>query len=366
MGATLTPIEQSERSSCMQPLAQLPIFLSLAGKRAVVVGGTAAAAWKAELLSAAGADVEVYAAEACDELEALTAQPSPGTVSVHPRQLERADLNDAALLVASCKDDGAAAALVALARDARVPVNVIDRPEFCDFSFGAIVNRSPLVIGISTDGAAPVFAQTIRAKLEAMIPLAFAHWADVARRFRPQVQALGLSFRSRRRFWERFAGEAAMRPSRVPSDSELAAWLGESRASGDRGSLILVDAGLDAADMLPLRAVRALQSADAIVADADVPSAVLDFARREARRLVLGTSPSDAPAQADARTIALARQGRHVVRLAVGATFPPAAMVEMCGRERIAIEVVPSARRATSYPDAIDAGEPEQRMKALK
>ena len=61
-----------------------------------------------------------------------------------------------------------------------MPVNVIDKPAFCDFSFGSIVNRSPLVIGISTDGAAPVFAQAIRAKLEAMIPRGFARWAAAA------------------------------------------------------------------------------------------------------------------------------------------------------------------------------------------
>ena len=65
-----------------------------------------------------------------------------------------------------------------------MPVNVIDKPAFCDFSFGAIVNRSPLVIGISTDGAAPVFGQAIRAKLEALIPRGFARWAEAARQWR--------------------------------------------------------------------------------------------------------------------------------------------------------------------------------------
>ena len=75
---------------------------------------------------------------------------------------------------------------------------MIDRPAFCDFAFGAIVNRSPLVIGISTDGAAPVFGQAIRAKIEALIPKGFARWAEAARSWRPRVQALALSFRGRR------------------------------------------------------------------------------------------------------------------------------------------------------------------------
>ncbi len=93
-----------------------------------------------------------------------------------------------------------------------MPVNVIDRPAFCDFSFGAIVNRSPLVIGISTDGASPVFGQVIRAKIEALIPRGFARWADAARNWRPRIQALALSFRSRRAFWEKFT---ALRRSRA-------------------------------------------------------------------------------------------------------------------------------------------------------
>ena len=110
-----------------------------------------------------------------------------------------------------------AAAFAAAARAAGVPVNVIDRPAFCDFSFGAIVNRSPLVIGISTDGAAPVFGQVIRAKIEALIPKGFARWAEAARNWRPRVQALGLPFRGRRNFWERFT-DARGRRTRYAAD----------------------------------------------------------------------------------------------------------------------------------------------------
>ena len=93
-----------------------------------------------------------------------------------------------------------------------MPVNVIDQPAFCDFAFGAIVNRSPLVIGISTDGAAPVFGQAIRAKLEALMPQGFARWADAARAGAPRVKASGLSFAARRRFWEFFTAHAVANP----------------------------------------------------------------------------------------------------------------------------------------------------------
>ena len=100
----------------------------------------------------------------------------------------REDLTGAAVAVGAFEDDASAAAFAAAARAAGVPVNVIDKPAFCDFSFGAIVNRSPLVIGISTDGAAPVFAQAIRAKLEALLPQGFAGWAAAAGRWRAQAE----------------------------------------------------------------------------------------------------------------------------------------------------------------------------------
>ena len=134
------------------------------------------------------------------------------------RAWQAEDFCGAAVAVAGFDDDREAQRFADAARAAGVPVNVIDKPAYCDFSFGAIVNRSPLVIGISTDGAAPVFAQAIRGKLEAMIPRGFAGWADAARRWRKAVQSSGLSFAARRRFWQAFA---AFRP--CPSRSRAGA-----------------------------------------------------------------------------------------------------------------------------------------------
>ena len=112
-------------------------------------------------------------------------------------------------------------AFAAAAREAGVPVNVIDRPEFCDFSFGAIVNRSPLVIGISTDGAAPVFGQALRARIEALIPASFAAWAQAAKDWRPQFSLKAGTFRQRRNFWERFSTLALASAGRKPEPGDL-------------------------------------------------------------------------------------------------------------------------------------------------
>ena len=174
----LTPVETRSPSEVRSPrmgaLARLPVFLALEGKRVLVAGGTPAAAWKVELLLAAGANVDVYAAEPSPELLAVVEEAQRGSATLYRREWRTADCIGAAIAVGAFDDDAEATRFAAAARAAGASVNVIDKPKFCDFNFGAIVNRSPLVIGISTDGAAPIFGQAIRAKLEAMIPRGFA------------------------------------------------------------------------------------------------------------------------------------------------------------------------------------------------
>src|SRR5580698_5090286 len=275
------------KATRMGPLARLPAFFALENKRAVVAGGSQAAIWKAELLSAAGARVDVFAPVADEDLQSLAAAAPRGGIFIHERRWAATDISGAAIAVADCADDEEAAAFAAAARAAGVPVNVIDRPALCDFSFGAIVNRSPLVIGISTDGASPVFGQAIRAKIEALIPKGFARWADAARAWRPRVQALALPFRGRRNFWERFTERAVAAPDHAPVDADLEALLKPTTAQ-TAGSVILVGAGPGDPELLTLRAVRALQSADVILFDDLVAPDILDFARREAKKMLVG------------------------------------------------------------------------------
>jgi uroporphyrin-III C-methyltransferase/precorrin-2 dehydrogenase/sirohydrochlorin ferrochelatase len=304
----------------MGALARLPAFFALEGKRAMVAGGTQAAAWKAELLSAAGARVDVFAPTHAEDMLALAASPPRGAIEIHRRVWTPDDFTGAAIAVADCADDADAAQFATAARVAGVPVNVIDRPAFCDFSFGAIVNRSPLVIGISTDGASPVFGQAIRAKIEALIPKGFARWAEAAGAWRPRVQALALPFRGRRTFWERFADRAVAAPNAAPADSDLDALL-KPTAAQSTGSVVLVGAGPGNPELLTLRALRALQSADVILFDDLVSTGILDFARREAKKMLVGKTghaPSCKQDDINALMISLAKAGRRVVRLKGG------------------------------------------------
>jgi len=336
----------------MAALARLPAFFALENRRAVVAGGTQAAAWKAELLSAAGARVDVFAPVFGEAMHALAAAPPRGALVLHERSWADDDFAGAAIAVGDASDDAEAQRFAAAARAAGVPVNVIDRPDFCDFSFGAIVNRSPLVIGISTDGASPVFGQTIRAKIEALIPKGFARWADAAKRWRPRVQALALPFRGRRAFWERFTERAAISPDATPTDADLDALLAPATMRKESGSVILVGAGPGDPELLTLRAVRALQSADVILFDALVSPDILDFARREAKKMLVGKTGYRASCKQDdinALMISLAKAGRRVVRLKGGdpMIFGRAdEEIAACRTAGIAVEVVPGITTA--------------------
>ncbi len=215
-----TPSEA--RPGRMDALARLPVFLALEGKRAVLAGGSR------------GGGLEGGAAVGCRRARGRFMPMSRPMSCCRLPAIRRAarscstgapglpdDLPGAAVAIGAFDDDDSAAAFAAAARAAGVPVNVIDRPAFCDFAFGAIVNRSPLVIGISTDGAAPVFAQAIRAKLEALLPKGFADWAAAAARWRSAVKASGLPFSGRRKFWQLFTAYAVANPDSEPSAKRL-------------------------------------------------------------------------------------------------------------------------------------------------
>jgi uroporphyrin-III C-methyltransferase/precorrin-2 dehydrogenase/sirohydrochlorin ferrochelatase len=293
------------------PLATLPLFHRLSGRKAVVAGSSEGALWKAELLAAAGAEVLVLVGQSgeAEKFEAL------GSLSVERRGWEPADLAGAALAVADPGSAEEAGRFAAAARAAGVPVNVIDRTELCDVLFGTIVNRSPILLAISTGGAAPMLGQSIRARIEAVLPLGLSAWARAAQALRPRLKARVKSFGDRRAFWERFVERAWA--GDAPSDVEA---LLESRPRR-RGRVTLVGAGPGDPELLTLKAVRALQSATIILYDDLVGPEILELARREAKRVAVGKTgrgPSCRQSDINARMVALALAGENVVRLKGG------------------------------------------------
>lgn len=339
----------------IEPLATLPLFHKLAGRKAVLAGSSEGALWKAELLAAAGAELHIFAGGDSASFAALAADPA-AHIHLHARRWSPEDLNGAALAVADLGETEEIRAFVAAARAAGAPVNIVDKPEFCDFAFGALVNRSPLVVAVSTDGAAPVFGQAIRAKIEALLPAGLKGWAQAATDWRPSVQARELPFALRRAFWELFAGKAMAEPERGPTQqdaAELFAKLAQLESSFDgRGRVTLVGAGPGDPELLTLKAIRALQSADIILYDDLVSPGVLEFARREAKRMLVGKTgygPSVKQGDINALIVSLASQGKHVVRLKGGdpGIFGRAGEeIEACQAAGIPVAIVPGISAA--------------------
>lgn len=308
----------------MGGLAKLPVFLDLADKRVVVAGGTPMAAWKAELAAAAGGCIEVYAAEVSTEMAHLIEHgAASGSFVHHPRDWRPSDLPGAALALADALDDADARAFWDAARKAGVIVNVIDKPAYCQFQLGTIVNRSPVVVAISTDGGAPILGQAIRRRIETLLPPSLAAWGSIAKRLRAAVNARLPSGAPRRVFWERFSERALTQPASATAEADVAASIDRigTDAATRAGRVTLVGAGPGDAELLTLKAVRALQSADVILFDDLVSAEVLELARREAKRMLVGKrGKRESCAQGDINElmIKLASQGRHVVRLKSG------------------------------------------------
>lgn len=347
---------EATNASRIERLATLPLFHKLDGRKVVLAGTGEGALWKAELLAAAGADLLILAGDAGALFGPLAADPPAGTITIVERGWQPADFADAAIAVGDIDGDDEARAFAAAARQAGVPVNVVDKPDYCDFAFGSVVNRSPLVVAISTDGASPVFGQTIRAKIEALLPAGLKAWAQAAKDWRPAVQARELPFALRRAFWERFTDRAMAEPERTPAASdegELFAALRRLEGAHDgTGRVTLVGAGPGDPDLLTLKAIRALQSADIILYDDLVSTGVLEFARREAKRMLVGKTgygPSVKQIDINDLIVSLANQGKHVVRLKGGdpGIFGRAGEeIEACEAAGIPVAIVPGISAA--------------------
>ncbi|WP_323615091.1 siroheme synthase CysG [Pseudomonas putida] len=302
----------------------LPLFHKLQGGRVLVVGGGEIALRKARLLADAGAALRVVAPEVDGQLAAL-AREGGGEVLV--RGYQAADLVGCRLVIAATDDPGLNAQVSADAQALCVPVNVVDAPALCTVIFPAIVDRSPLVVAVSSGGDAPVLARLIRAKLETWIPSTYGELAALAARFRHKVKALYPDVNQRRGFWETvFQGPIAER--QLAGQGAEAERLLQAMVDGapvqQGGEVYLVGAGPGDPDLLTFRALRLMQQADVVLYDRLVAPAIIEMCRRDAERIYVGKRraehavPQD---QINRLLVDLAREGKRVLRLKGGDPF---------------------------------------------
>ena len=330
-----------------------PVFTDLDGRPCLVVGGGETAARKVRLLRRARAHVVVVAHSLTAELAALA---DDGAITHVRREFRAGDVLGKALVIAATDIGAVDEAVAELARVANVPVNAVDRPWASTFITPAIVDRDPLVIGISSGGAGPVLARQIREKLEAMLPARLGRLATFAEGFRGAIAEKLSPGPARLRFWQRvFDGPVAEDVIRGREDAATARMNTMLADVADRaeGEVAIVGAGPGDPDLLTFKALRYLQRADVVVHDRLVAPEIVDYSRRDAERIFVGKARgSRGCAQDDinAKLLAYAQQGLKVVRLKGGDPF----VFGRGGEERdhleahgIPVVVVPGVTAAT-------------------
>jgi uroporphyrin-III C-methyltransferase / precorrin-2 dehydrogenase / sirohydrochlorin ferrochelatase len=336
---------------------QLPVFFNIKGRKVAVVGGGGAAARKAELALRAGARVTVFADQLCGEFNELKPAPHFTQVTREPRA---EDLEECAIFYCAAEDVDQNRRAHALAKVAHVPCNVVDTPELCDFTMPSIVDRSPVVIAVSTAGTSPILGRMIKARLETLLPAAYGRVAAFVGRYRKKVGGALKDFQQRRRFWEHVLDGPVVDLILAGHDAEAAAEFDvqlQAAARGaqhpQRGEVYLVGAGPGDPDLLTFKALRLMQRADVVLYDRLIGNGILSLVRRDAERIYVGKLPQDhtVPQQEISRMLLrLAQEGKRVLRLKGGDPFifgRGGEEIELLAEAGIPFQVVPGITAAS-------------------
>lgn len=336
----------------------LPLFHQLREQPVLLIGGGEVALRKARLLAQAGARLRVVTLKLHPELEKLLEQTG-GVYQL--RGWQAGDCQGHVLVVAATENSMLNAEVAAEAKALHVPVNVVDTPELCSVIFPAIVDRSPLVVAVSSGGHAPVFARLVRAKIETVLPAAYGKLARLAQKYRQAVKKRFGDLQQRRVFWEEtlqgpiaeqvFAGNFGQAEQML--QDKLA-----GEAAQVTGEVYLVGAGPGDPDLLTFKALRLMQQADVVLYDRLVASEIVDMCRRDADRIYVGKAASNhslSQEKINQKLVALAQEGKRVLRLKGGDPFifgRGGEEIEELAQNGIPFQVVPgitSASGCSSY-----------------
>ncbi|MFD2207158.1 siroheme synthase CysG [Kiloniella antarctica] len=331
-----------------------PIFLALKGQKVILVGGGDLAARKLRLLRKADAAVTVIAPTLCDEIKELVAGAHIG---YEERKFHSSDVVGASLVFAATDIEAVDASVSHAAQAHGIKVNAVDRPDLSDFIMPAIVDRSPMVVAISSGGAAPILARNLREKIESILPPALGRLATFADSFRGAVKGTISGGNERRKFWEDFfdgpVAEAVLSGREVSAREKMLGlinlnWKEERKA----GHVAIVGAGPGDPDLLTFRAMRFMQQADVVVYDRLISDDILDYVRRDADRIYVGKAPgkhSKTQDEINEILVQQAQKGLRVVRLKGGDPFVfgrGGEEMEVLQSEGIDVDIVPGITAA--------------------
>jgi uroporphyrin-III C-methyltransferase/precorrin-2 dehydrogenase/sirohydrochlorin ferrochelatase len=330
-----------------------PVFTQLAGRRVLVIGGGVVAERKVHLLVTAGAQVVVGARAFT---ATLAEQHRKGEIDIITGGFESYWLDEAWLVVAATDDGPLNQHIATLCNQRRLFVNVVDDPALSSFQVPSIVDRSPLVIAISSGGSAPVLARRLRERFESLVDHSIGALSQLAQKHRKSIRAQRPDLRRRREFYDWLLDgpvASALRRQQPQLAEQLMQRELAQVPTGVKGSVVLVGAGPGDPGLLTLKALRALNEADVILYDRLVSAEVLDLARRDATRISVGKTPGEDHNATQARIHALMLQhvqnGQRVVRLKGGDAFVfgrGGEELEFLASQGISYEVVPGITAA--------------------
>ncbi len=340
----------------------LPIFLKSKDQRIAVIGGGVAAARKVDILMRSKCDITVYASELGEELQVLKASNKIEHCA-EPVTVE--NLKGCIAAIGAEKNADENLALSELAKAACVPVNIVDNPPLCDFIMPATVDRSPIIIAVSSSGTTPLLARLLRSRIETAIPAAYGRLAEFAGSYRDRVKAAVTDGKRRLRFWEVMTNGPIAEHILAGKETEAATladrMLNEASQADEtmtKGEVYLVGAGPGDPDLLTFRALRLMQQADVVLYDALLGDGILDMVRRDAERIYVGKKKDDHALPQEGISdllIRLAKEGKRVLRLKAGDPFTfgrGGEEIEALTEQEIAFQVVPgitAAHGCSSY-----------------
>ena len=303
----------------------MPIMLRLQGHKVLVVGGGQVAVRKVAMLLRAGAIVRLVA-DTVDPSLAQSLCDSPHEVLEKHFQPE--DIDSVRLVVAATDDNAVNLQVYNESQQRCVPVNVVDNPALCDFIFPSIVDRSPVIVAVSSGGNSPVLARLLRSRLETYIPSGFGNLAELLGNYRVKVKKVIPSMSQRMRFWESIMSgpvvEQMMSGKKEKAEQLLDSALQQSEHISTTGEVYLVGAGPGDPDLLTFRALRLMQQADVVLFDRLVSEQILNMTRQDAEKIHVGKQRKQhtMPQQDISKMlVSLANEGKRVLRLKGGDPF---------------------------------------------
>jgi len=333
----------------------LPVFFDIKGQPCTIIGGGDVAARKVAMLLHSGGKITVVAPRLC---AALKEHADKGVITHVQALFSPEHLNHAIIVIAATNDRAVNKQVSEIAKAQRIPVNVVDDPEFCSFIMPSVIDRSPVIVAVSTGGASPVLARLLRARLETLIPGSYGRLAALAEKFRSQVKQHFTESGQRRIFWEKvFQGPIAEMVFAGREEQAMQALeqaiTAEAADTQPQGEVYLVGGGPGNPDLLTFRALRLMQQADVIVYDNLVTPQVLEMTRRDADRIFVGKQRANhamRQEEINELLVKLAKEGKRVLRLKGGDPFifgRGGEEIETLSANHIPFQVVPGITAAS-------------------